>query len=173
MKKASVARVRSFDTTTSRPSRPCFREESFIATSLFVMLGRACNKIICGETPMTSTTMKRRSFLAGAGLAAAAGTVAAPAIAQSAPGNPLAADLEFPQGARYDLRHRADLRQIHGRGDRQQVPDPDLRGGRDRRRRTGARCGAERHGRIAPTRRATCISARIRRWPSAPACRSA
>jgi TRAP-type mannitol/chloroaromatic compound transport system substrate-binding protein len=34
---------------------------------------------------MTSTTMKRRSFLTGAGLAAAAGTVAAPAIAQSAP----------------------------------------------------------------------------------------
>ena len=85
MKKASVARVRSFDTTTRRPSRPCFREESFIATSLFVMLGRACNKIICGETLMTSTTMKRRSFLTGAGLAAAAGTVAAPAIAQSAP----------------------------------------------------------------------------------------
>ncbi len=34
---------------------------------------------------MTSTTMKRRSFLTGAGLAAAAGTVAAPAIAQSSP----------------------------------------------------------------------------------------
>ena len=31
------------------------------------------------------TTMKRRNFLKGAGLAAAAGTVAAPAIAQSSP----------------------------------------------------------------------------------------
>ena len=34
---------------------------------------------------MTTTTMKRRSFLKGAGLAAAAGPVAAPAIAQSQP----------------------------------------------------------------------------------------
>ena len=31
MKKASVARVRSRETTTSRPSRPCLRDESFIA----------------------------------------------------------------------------------------------------------------------------------------------
>jgi TRAP-type mannitol/chloroaromatic compound transport system substrate-binding protein len=34
---------------------------------------------------MTTSTMKRRQFLKGAGLAAAAGTVAAPAIAQSTP----------------------------------------------------------------------------------------
>ena len=31
MKNASVARVRSFDTMTSRPSRPCFNDASFIS----------------------------------------------------------------------------------------------------------------------------------------------
>src|SRR5215213_6574923 len=83
MKKASVARVRSFDTMTRRPSRPWLREESFIATDQVVMVHSTCNRMLSGETPMT--TMKRRNFLKGAGLAAAAGTVAAPAIAQSMP----------------------------------------------------------------------------------------
>src|ERR671910_251953 len=47
------------------------------------MVHSTCNEMLSGETPMT--TMKRRNFLKGAGLAAAAGTVAAPAIAQTQP----------------------------------------------------------------------------------------
>ena len=86
MKKASVARVRSRETTTSRPSRPCLSEASFIATCLVFVLERAATRTLCGgNAHHDDDDLKRRSFLQGAGLAAAATAVAAPAIAQSAP----------------------------------------------------------------------------------------
>ena len=62
-------------------------------------------------------------------------------------GAQLAFHLELPQVARHPVgRGRADD-EDRRRGDRQQVPDPHLRGGRDRARPAGARRGAERHGR--------------------------
>src|SRR5919112_2474424 len=85
MKKASVARVRSFETTTRRPSRPCLREESFIVPTRLMWFTELATENFAGKRLMTTTTLKRRNFLKGAGLAAVAGTVAAPAIAQSSP----------------------------------------------------------------------------------------
>ena len=85
----------------------------------------------------------------------------------------MAADLELPAPARHHLRHRPDLRPLPGRGDRQQVPDPDLPGGRARRRPAGARRRAERRRSSAARRRSISISARSRPSASAPACPSA
>ncbi len=63
---------------------------------------------------------------------------------------PLAPDLQLPEIARYDLRHGADLGKVSGRGVRQQVPDPDLRGRRNRRRPAGAGRRADRRRRMRP-----------------------
>ena len=43
----------------------------------------------------------------------------------------LAADVELPEVARHHFRHRRDLLEVPLRGDGREVPDPDLRGGRD------------------------------------------
>src|SRR5712691_2072147 len=59
----------------------------------------------------------------------------------------MAADVELSQVARYALRRLRNLRQGHRRGDRQQVPDPMFRSGRNRARPAGARRRLERYRR--------------------------
>ena len=76
--------------------------------------------------------MKRRQFLKSAGAGLAASAVAAPAIAQSSAGDQMAPDVELPEIARHAVGRFRDLRQIRRRGDRQQVPDHAVRGGRNR-----------------------------------------
>ena len=84
--------------------------------------------------------MKRRTFLKGSAIAGASTLVAAPAIAQGGARDQVAADLELSEVARHHLRHGADLCEIRLRRHRRQIPDPDLRGRRDRARPAGARC---------------------------------
>ena len=65
------------------------------------------------------------------------------------------------------------LRQAHRRNERQQVPDPGVRGGRDRARPAGARRRAERHASRWATPPRTTTSARTPPSRSARRCRSA
>ena len=138
MKKASVARVRSLETTTSRPSRPCLSDESFMSHScrLHASLGPelvATIRINCGETPYddrtsTMTQRRQRGFLTGArALPPPRARLRRRRSRRPLPEIRWRLTSSFPKAARHDLRHRPDLRQLHGRGDRQQVPDPDLR----------------------------------------------
>ncbi len=76
--------------------------------------------------------MKRRQFIqtAGAGLAAAA--IAAPGHRAVQPRGQMAPDLQLPEVARHDLWRREIPGQAGVRADRRQVPDPGLRGRRNR-----------------------------------------
>ena len=67
-------------------------------------------------------------------------------------GAELAHDVELPQVARHAVWRLRTAGQDRGRGDRQQVPDPHLRGRRDRPGPPGHRCRAERHRRDGPYR---------------------
>ena len=98
------------------------------------------------------TVMRRRSFITASGVGLAGAALAAPAIAQTQPGNQMAAGVELPEKPRHDLRRRRGPRQAGRRGDRRQVPDPGLRRRRDRAGVPGARRGAEQHGRVGPHR---------------------
>ena len=93
-------------------------------------------------------TLKRRQFLTGGATALAAGAVASPAIAQGAPEIKWRLTSSFPRILDTIFGTAQTIRQIHRRGDRQPVPDPDLSGRRDRARAAGARRGAERLGRV-------------------------
>ncbi len=59
---------------------------------------------------------------------------------------------EFPQIARYHLRCGGNCRQGSQRHHRRQVPDPGVRGGRDRSRAAGGRCRAGGHRGVRPHR---------------------
>ena len=96
--------------------------------------------------------MKRREFLKAAGLGLAGSAIAAPAIAQSMPESQVALYDKLAEVARHDLRRRRDLRQGGRRSDRQQVPDPGFRRGRDRAGPAGRRRGHRRHRRDVPHR---------------------
>ena len=103
--------------------------------------------------------MQRRKFLRTAALGPAAlrpcGTLAAPAIAQSMPELNWRLTSSFPKSLDTLYGAGERLREDRRRDDRQQVPDPHLRGRRDRARPAGARCRAERHGRDGPYAPAT------------------
>ncbi len=64
----------------------------------------------------------------------------------------MAVHVELSEVARHALRRRRNLRQGGGRGDREQVPDPGIRGRRDRSGAAGGGCGDQRHGRDVPHR---------------------
>ena len=97
-----------------------------------------------------TTTLKRRSFLkertGGRGRCRRL-----PGHSAVDAGRPVAPDLELSASARYDFRRGADARQVPRRGNRQQVPNPDLPGRRTRRRPAGPRCGADRRRRVRHT----------------------
>ena len=78
-----------------------------------------------------------------AGASAAAGTVASPAVVQSAR-RALVLDLHLSPGARHPLRWQRGVR--GGGGDRQPLSDPGLRTGRARASVPGARRRPERDG---------------------------
>ena len=125
-------------------------------------------------TPSTTTPdRKRRGFLKGAGLAAAAGAVASPAVAQAMPEIRWRLTSSFPRQLDTIFGTAQTFAKLHGRGDRQQVPDPDLR----RRASSSAACRPWMRCRAAPSSaarpRSISISARSRPSASAPACRSA
>ena len=117
--------------------------------------------------------MDRRSFLRTAGLAGAAtATLAAPAIAQTAPELKWRLTSSFPKSLDTHVRRGRDLLEICRRGHRQQVPDSRVRRGRDR----AGPCRCSMRSRQAPSSWATpptIISARIRRSRSATPCASA
>ena len=92
--------------------------------------------------------MERRSFIKHTGLAGILAASSAPAFAQAAPGSQMAPRVELPQEPRHDLRRRRDDQQARRRGDQQQVPDPDLRGRRDRARVRRGRRRAAGHGAV-------------------------
>ena len=92
--------------------------------------------------------MKRREFLKAAGLGAAASAVAAPAIAQSMPAAAMAADRELPASRSIRCTAAAEIfAKRVAEVDRQPLPDPGVRGRRDRAAVPGCRRGAERHRR--------------------------
>ena len=99
--------------------------------------------------------MQRRKFIRTAGVGAAAvattGTLAAPAIAQSAPELKWRMTSSFPKSLDTIFGGAEHLRQVRRRGDRQQVPDPRLRRRRDRSRPAGRSTPC----RTAPSRWAT------------------
>ena len=96
--------------------------------------------------------MKRRQFLKTAGAGAAATAIASPAIAQSMPETKWRLTSSFPEIARHDLRRGRSFRQGGGGSDRQQIPDPGVRRGRNRARPAGRRRGDQRHRRDVPHR---------------------
>ena len=116
--------------------------------------------------------MQRRKFLrtagVGGGAVAAAGTLAAPAIAQSMPelkwrlasSFPKSLDTLFGAGEHFAKRVAAI--------DRQQVPDPRLRRRRDRARPAGRSTPCRTAPSSAATPPRTTMSARIRPSPSTP-----
>ena len=118
--------------------------------------GRACHKPAQFDIEVSGVSvMQRRKFLrtagVGAAAAAAAGTLAAPAIAQSTPELNWRLASSFPKSLDTLYRRRRGLRQDRRRGDRQQVPDPHLRRRRDR----PGPAGASMRCRTAPSRWAT------------------
>ena len=104
-----------------------------LAHALSLLRSRvACHKPRKQNRIFRSTCMQRRKFIRTAGIGAAAsgrhgrgGRARHRAVGARAQ---LAHDLELPQVARHALWRRRALRQDRGRGDRQQVPDPHLRG---------------------------------------------
>ena len=117
--------------------------------------------------------MKRRSFLKKAAAGVAAGTVAAPAIAQSQPDHPVAHALQLAEEPGHPVRRRRAGRPARRRDHRRQVPDPRLRRGRDRAGAAGARCGPGRHRRVRPHRAVLLLRQGSRRSRSAPRSASA
>ena len=79
-------------------------------------------------------TLKRRQFLTGAATAVAAGAMAAPAIAQSAPEMKWRLTSSFPRVLDTIFGTAQTFVEIRGGSDRQPLPDPDLSGRRDRAR---------------------------------------
>ena len=80
----------------------------------------------------------------------------------------VASRVELPAQPRYDLRRRRGHQQARGIGDQQQVPDPDLRGRRDRAGVRRRRRGAERddpvraHGAVLLLRQGSDVRLRVR-----------
>ena len=97
--------------------------------------------------------MERRSFIKHTGLAGILAAGSAPAFAQGAPAIKWRLRVELPEVARHDLRRGRSHVQGGRGGDRRQVPDPGVRGRRDRPGLAGRRRRAERHRRNAATRR--------------------
>ena len=92
--------------------------------------------------------MKRRQFLKQASVGVAGGALAAPAIAQTQPQIRWRMASSFPEEPRHPVRHRRAARRARIEIDRRQVRDPRLRRGRNRAAAAGARCRAERNGRM-------------------------
>ena len=100
--------------------------------------------------------MQRRKFIRTAGVGGAAvataGTLAAPAIAQSMPELKWRLASSFPKSLDTLFGAAETFAKYVRRRDRQQVPDPRLRRRRDRAGPAGRRRGAERHRRDGPHR---------------------
>ena len=78
--------------------------------------------------------------------------IAAPAIAQSMPEVKWRLTSSFPKSLDTLWGAAETFAKYVRRGDRRQVPDPGLRGRRNRAGPAGARCGRQRHGRDVPHR---------------------
>ena len=97
--------------------------------------------------------MKRRSFLKNAAAGVAAGTLAAPAIAQSQPTINWRMAASWPKSLDTLYGGAELISKRVGQDDRRQVQHQGVRGRRDRRRPAGDGCGAERHRGVRPYRR--------------------
>ena len=96
--------------------------------------------------------MKRRQFLKTAGTGACRDRNRQPRHRAIHARNEMAPDLQLSEVARHDLRRGGSVLQGGGRSDRQQIPDPGVRRGRDRARPAGRRRGDQRHRRDVPHR---------------------
>ena len=118
--------------------------------------------------------MKRRQFLKAAGARACRfGALAAPAIAQSMPEIKWRLTSSFPKSLDTLWGAAETFAKYVVGGDRRQIPDPDLRGRRDRAGAAGARRGAATAPSRCATPRPTTTSARTRPGRCSARCRSA